>query len=87
MILVLDFPEVCKDPINDILVLVQIMAWRRRDDNQFSEPMMVRLNWCIYAAHSSSELGCFLEYVQGGQRIDSHLAVIDDDILILTQCW
>ena len=32
-----------KAPINNIPVLVKIMAWRRPGDEQFSEPMMVRL--------------------------------------------
>ena len=37
-----------KGPINDILVLVQIMAWRRPGDKPLSEPMMVRLPTHIY---------------------------------------
>ena len=32
-----------KGPINNILALVQIMAWRRPGDKPLSEPMMVRL--------------------------------------------
>ena len=32
-----------KGPINNILALVQIMAWRRPGDKPFSEPMMVNL--------------------------------------------
>ena len=32
-----------KNPINDILALVQIMAWRQPGDKPLSEPMMVRL--------------------------------------------
>ena len=32
-----------KGPINNIPVLVQIMAWRRSGDKPLSEPMMVRL--------------------------------------------
>ena len=32
-----------KDPINNILALVQIMAWRRPGDKTLSEPIMVRL--------------------------------------------
>ena len=32
-----------KGPINSILALVQIMAWRRSGDKPLSEPMMVRL--------------------------------------------
>ena len=32
-----------KGPINNILALVQIMAWRRAGDKPLSEPMMVRL--------------------------------------------
>ena len=32
-----------KGPINNIPVLVQIMAWRRPGDKPLSEPMMVRL--------------------------------------------
>ena len=32
-----------KGPINNILALVQIIAWRRPGDNPLSEPMMVRL--------------------------------------------
>ena len=32
-----------KDPINRILALVQIMAWRRPGDKPLSEPMMVSL--------------------------------------------
>ena len=34
---------VTKVPINNIPVLVQIMAWRRPGDKPLSEPMMVRL--------------------------------------------
>ena len=30
-------------PINNILALVQIMAWRRPGDKPLSEPMMVKL--------------------------------------------
>ena len=32
-----------KGPINNILALVQIMAWYRLGDKPLSEPMMVRL--------------------------------------------
>ena len=32
-----------RGPINNILTLVQIMAWRRPGDKPLSEPMMVRL--------------------------------------------
>ena len=32
-----------KGPINNILALVQIMAWRRSGDKPLSEPMMVSL--------------------------------------------
>ena len=32
-----------KDRINNIPVLVEIMAWRRPGDKPLSEPMMVRL--------------------------------------------
>ena len=31
------------DPINNILALVQIMAWRQPGDKPLSEPMMIRL--------------------------------------------
>ena len=34
-------------PVNDIPVLVQVMAWRRPGDKPLSEPMMVRLSACI----------------------------------------
>ena len=34
---------VLKVPINNIPVLVQIMAWRRSGDTQLSEPMMISL--------------------------------------------
>ena len=32
-----------KGPINNILLLVQVMAWRRPGDKPLSEPMMVSL--------------------------------------------
>ena len=34
---------VSKGPINIILLLVQVMAWRRPGDKPLSEPMMVSL--------------------------------------------
>ena len=36
-----------KGPFNNILALVQIMAWRRPGDKPLSEPMMVRLSMHI----------------------------------------
>ena len=33
-----------KGPINNILALVQIMAWRRTGDKPLSEPMMTQFN-------------------------------------------
>ena len=39
-------------PINNILALVQIMAWRRPGDKPLSEPMMVRLS--THIRHSGS---------------------------------
>ena len=36
-----------KGPINNILTLVQVMAWRRPGDKPFSEPMMVSLSTLI----------------------------------------
>ena len=53
-----------KGPINNILALVQIMAWRRTDDNStLSEPMMVRLPRyiCITRPQWVKEEGHFLE--------------------------
>ena len=41
--------------INNILALVQIMAWRRLGDKPWSEPMMV-LYWRIYASLGLNEL-------------------------------
>ena len=40
-----------RSPINNILTLVQIMAWRRQGDKPLCEPTMVRLptHICIYA--------------------------------------
>ena len=35
-------------PFNNILALVQIMAWRRPDDKPLSEPMMIILLTHIY---------------------------------------
>ena len=40
--------SVPKDSINNIPVLVQIMAWRRQGDKPLSEPVMVRLPILIY---------------------------------------
>ena len=37
------FKYVCKGPIDNTPVLVQIMAWRRLGDKSFSEPVMVSL--------------------------------------------
>ena len=37
-----------KGPINNIPVLVQIMAWRRPGNKPLSEPMMVRLTTHLY---------------------------------------
>ena len=41
-----------KGPINNILALVQIMAWCRLGDKPLSEPMMVKLltHICVYRA-------------------------------------
>ena len=45
--------SIAKGPINHILALVQIMAWRRSGDKPLSEPMMVYLN-DAYMRHSAS---------------------------------
>ena len=42
-----------KGPINNIPVLVQIMAWRRTGDWPLSEPMMTQFN-DSYMRHSAS---------------------------------
>ena len=41
-----------KGPINNILALVQIMAWRRTGDKPLSEPMMTQFN-DAYMRHSA----------------------------------
>ena len=42
-----------KGSINNILALVQIMAWRRTGDKPLSEPMMTQFN-DAYMRHSAS---------------------------------
>ena len=44
---------VSKGPINDIPVLVQVMAWRRPGDKPLSEPMMACFD-DAYMRHSAS---------------------------------
>ena len=41
-----------KGPINNILALVQVMAWRRPGNKQLSEPMLVCL--LTHMRHSAS---------------------------------
>ena len=48
-----DFTEVCyhdKGPNNDILALVQAMAWHRTGDMSPSEPKMPKNDWRVYAS-------------------------------------
>ena len=47
---------VSNGPINNILALVQILAWRQPRDKTLSEPMMVRLPTHVYASLGPSEL-------------------------------
>ena len=50
-----------KGPINNIPVLVQIMAWRRSGDKPLSEPMMVRLLTHICVARPQWVKGVFTQ--------------------------
>ena len=45
---------VCKDPIDNIPALVQIMAWCRPGDKPLSEPVMVSYFTDTYVRHSAS---------------------------------
>ena len=60
---------VASGPINNIPVLVQIMAWRRQGDKPLTEPMMVRLPthicvtrppWVIICHQWSPHSQCFV---------------------------
>ena len=72
-----------KGPINNILVLVQIMAWRRPGDNPLSEPMMVRLptNKCItrpqWVIHCSLDRFMFEILGKVNLNFDTKTATID----------
>ena len=53
-----DFKFVPKGPINNTLVLFQIMAWRRSGNKPLSEPMIVSLlmNMWIKASQNTGTL-------------------------------
>ena len=50
--------------IDNSIVLVQIMAWRRIGDKPLSEPMLTRLT-DIYAALGVDELKYYVPYQSG----------------------
>ena len=47
---------VSEDRINNILALVQIMAWRRQGDKPLSGPMLIWCYWSMCALLGLSEL-------------------------------
>ena len=50
-----DYNFVPKSPINNILALVQIMAWRGPRDKPFSEPMMISLLTHIFITQNINQ--------------------------------
>ena len=57
--LIFSLKSVPKGPVNNISVLVQIMAWRRSGDKPLFEPMMVNY-WSIYAPLGLNEYFFFI---------------------------
>ena len=64
-----------KDPINNIPLLVQIMAWRQSGDKQLSEPMMVRLSMhlCIMIFFLKLIVACILCVIYVREDNDSNV--------------
>ena len=62
-----------KGRINNIPILVQVMAWRRPGDKPLSEPMMVRLPTHICVTRPQ-----WVKFREGSFQVTSHY---------LSQCW
>ena len=69
-------------PINNIPVLVQIMAWRRAGDKPLSEPMMVRLptHICVTRPQWGQINGC---HWTGGVPLYEPVMILDTDAGII----
>ena len=59
-----------KGPINNILALVQIMAWRRPGDKPLSEPMLVFVLTHVYASLGLNELIIWFIWLLTGRSVD-----------------
>ena len=71
-----------KGPVNNISVLVQIMAWRRPGNKPLSEPMMVSLPTHIYASLSLNELkNIFQKFL----KVAPTFSITDGTILLITK--